>query len=62
MSRLRVIVGSVVTGVWAIGYVWSFIDRDVKAPAEATPIMLGVVAYLFAREIKSVVRRGDEPE
>lgn len=45
-------VGSVVTGVWAVGYLLSYFNQHVKAPGEMTPIMLGVVAYLFAREIR----------
>lgn len=48
------------TGVWAAGYIWSYIDPKVQAPGEATPIMLGVVAYLFAREIKGKLGGGDE--
>lgn len=61
MNRLRVAVGGVVTAVWAVGYLWSYVDPQVKAPAEATPVMLGVVAYLFAREIKGKLGGGDDP-
>jgi asparagine N-glycosylation enzyme membrane subunit Stt3 len=61
VNRLRIAVGGVVTSVWAVGYLWSYIDPNVKAPAEATPVMLGVVAYLFAREIKGKLGgSGDE--
>lgn len=52
--------GGVVTAVWAVGYLWSYIDRKVQAPAEATPVMLGVVAYLFAREIKGKLGGGSD--
>lgn len=53
MNHFRVAFGSVVTGVWAVGYIWSYLDEKVKAPVEATPVMLGIAAYLFAREIKN---------
>lgn len=51
-------VGSVVTGVWAVGYLLSYFNQHVKAPGEMTPIMLGVVAYLFAREIREKKTNG----
>ena len=53
MNSLRVAVGCIVTAVWSIGYVGSYLSKDIKAPAEATPVMLGVVAYLFARELRA---------
>ncbi len=60
MNRLRAGVAGVITVVWAVGYIWSYVDPDVKAPAEATPIMLAVAAYLYAREIARKVK--DEPK
>ena len=64
----RLIVGGVVTAVWATGYVLSYLpDSKVQAPAEMTPIMLGVLAFLSAERIKAAangVRKGmtDEPQ
>lgn len=50
-------VGGVVLVVWATGYILSYLpDSHVKAPAEITPIMLGVLAFLSAERIKAAMK------
>jgi hypothetical protein len=50
VSILRLLVASVVTLIWAAVWIAAIVNNDYNGVGSITPIMLGVVGYLFARE------------
>jgi hypothetical protein len=61
LLRVRISVAVVVTGVWALGCVLSFVSRDpglIGLAGVITPVMLAVVGWLFTQEILDR-RRGE---
>lgn len=62
MTKLRIAIGSVVTGVWVLGYLMAFfVDRTLEGLAQsATPLMLLVVGFLFGAEAAAIFRGGDK--
>lgn len=67
MSRLRAVVGAVVTALWVTGYLGAFfVDRTLEPLAQSiTPVMLVVVGFLFASEgldlLRGKVQATEEP-
>lgn len=62
MSRLRLAVGAVVTGMWVIGYLAAFfVDRTLEPlAASITPVMLPVVGFLFGIEAIKALKGGSD--
>lgn len=52
------VVGSVVTGLWAVAYLAAFFyDRSLEPLAQSiTPVMLVFVGFLFAKEGIDILR------
>lgn len=61
MGRLRIGVAVAVTIVWAVGYLLSFFAGTAQ-PVTVTPVMLAVVGWLFAQELREQVRQRVKPK
>lgn len=59
MNNLRLIVATVVTFVWAAVWIAAIISGNYGGVGGVTPVMLGIVGYLFAREWASVRKNGN---
>lgn len=59
MGRLRVGVALTVTAVWAAVYLVDALNEKFSAPPEVSGVMLGVVTWLFGREIRERLK-GEE--
>lgn len=63
MNKLRVIVASVVTVIWAAGYTVAIFDRTFSPAPELSGIMLAVVTWLFGAEVrKALSDRASDPK
>jgi hypothetical protein len=65
VNKLRIIVATVVSSVWAGGCGMAFISRDaglIGLATVITPVMLGVVGWLFTLEMLDRKRRIDGHE
>ena len=59
MNTLRITVALVITVIWAAAYITSIVDRSFAVPPELLPLMLGVVGFLFGKDIIKIGRNGD---
>jgi uncharacterized membrane protein YeaQ/YmgE (transglycosylase-associated protein family) len=50
MNVLRLLVAVTVTLIWAAAWIAAIVTGDYEGVGAITPVMLGVVGYLFARE------------
>ena len=60
MSTLRLVVGVVVTLVWAAAWLTAIISSDYSGVGGLTPLMLLVVGYLFGADAVKVLRGNDK--
>lgn len=60
MNALRIGVALTITVIWAAAYVTSIVDRSFAVPPELLPLMLGVVGFLFGKDIVKVGRRNGD--
>lgn len=56
MTRLRIALATVVTFVWVVGYVLSYVGKG-DAPQELSGLMVIVLGWAFAGEVKDAIRR-----
>lgn len=56
MSRVRIVLATVVTLVWAAGYVLAYIGKG-QTPQELSVLMAIVLGWAFAGEVKDAIRR-----
>lgn len=56
MSRLRIALATLVTAIWAAGYVLAYVGKG-QAPEELSGLMVIVLGWAFAGEVKDAIRR-----
>lgn len=57
MTRLRIALASCVTIVWVLGYGLSYLGKLAEAPQELSGLMVIVLGWAFAGEVKDAIRR-----
>jgi hypothetical protein len=62
VSKLQLVLGSVVATVWVVGYLMAFfVDRSLTTLASSvTPLMLIIVGALFAQSAIQIVKGGGD--
>lgn len=56
MTRVRVALATIVTVVWVVGYALAYAGGG-RTPEELTGLMVLVLGWAFAGELKDAVRR-----
>lgn len=56
MARFRIVLASLVTAVWLIGYVLAYATHE-QAPAELSGLMVVVLGWAFGAEVRDAIRR-----
>lgn len=56
MTRVRIALASIVTVIWAAGYVLAYIGKG-QTPQELSGLMVLVLGWAFAGEVKDAIRR-----
>jgi hypothetical protein len=56
MTRLRIVLATLVTVVWVVGYGLSYLGQG-EAPQELSGLMVIVLGWAFAGEVKDAIGR-----
>ena len=56
MTRFRIALASLVTVIWAVGYILAY-ARGGETPQELSALIALVLGWAFAGELREVVRR-----
>jgi hypothetical protein len=57
VQKLRIALASLVTLVWLIGYIVSWVRATGNAPTELTGLMVLVLGWAFSGQVKDVITR-----
>lgn len=56
MTRVRIVLASIVTALWVIGYVLAYTGHG-ETPDQLSGLMVIVLGWAFAGEVKDAIKR-----